>query len=1282
MALFNKLFNKRKLVKQQSNQVSSCQFPFNKEQVRILLFRECDWRGRRLLFDSSAIEPVQSLPNSAAPGVAPAATATTSSIQPLSQKQQPCTIGSIKKPLKPDRSTIEYYDGKPYKYGRPTQDVNHISEMVFGSVAISFRGTTFKVNWLQSPARALCSQVFLAPVQPYSSTSSSSTNTHSSSSAAHTHSSNYGSDMQSLSGSISESNSLNSFSVSESTHNVAFNRTTNPLDVPTALSLDNDDFKFISQSIGESSGYNSSELWTQQRNAYSSARSSLASIFSDVENQSRKMSISSSISEYPSCDFGHLNRRIMKNLSTSFENVSTITENMSNIVENNYYTVSGTVGLSDGCVSKLRRNSEIVDSRRKTTSGDALSSNSSTLHHSHNKALSKRPRLAVAVCINMSECVEQEMLIFCSEHMALLEQMIYRLRAAAENAYINRQNFLHLMIKAWHVTAQWLVDLFSAPRLTLPMWLSLSTGVKNSNVLVHSFMHDLCHLLNTADTKDTNFFVSTLLTAVLTHHLGWISTVRMITSNVAKDSFSKGGSTQINKLVNEENLKLSEISKMFPYNSLWAQLGDLYGAVTSPTKLSKTIICGNEAHAKTIEKLLNMLTYFIRCSEIRRNSHTKVFDRDELNKVVNQQLNQRKPLKEKKALNCNINKIDGGSMTLKPLRRVASGGLTRTSTTVKELNKVLQDQENSTTAGVDDFSDLDPETYRLLMKILKKNVMNDIPKVLAFRDSRFVRQELRIGNKSMDTGIEMSAKDRQYLSRYQKATVTGDHIKLTVTRPDNGGIEETIELDDDAELQNQLANFISLSDLITENSLGGAQMKVGRMFWEKNMFNEALNLEQIKHLERIQAKHQLQEESEKLKSIPEKVEETEQDGGVVFVLGDDEQLVGLKPSPSVQTIACEDYYEDNFGSCASTSTAANKTMSTKKKKACKHGNKHSGVKFNFEKYPQIATNYMRSKNLEFSELEVLEKGLRLERGLASCSNSLKPNFLSNMTLKSQYSSSDSDDECEFCKNGSETNGYLLQTPSNASELEFSSDQHHDSLDCATKSAHSHEALHQSNDEKRELKKCVKAMEEADVRVIEIPMLESIKKQSVQDEILKPGFTSSLFTSTSDHYISDMILQGITAPPTKWELQMKSDLSISSHCGVLEHSQAENVAIVANVEKWDVRLISSHSNTLPSHNTVAGIVGMSQLVANMLECVQAMFNSGISEYQCLSFIESKLREMYIHSETLATFLMDTEFCSLSTLTSTLGLSVNDIPLLMSIASIHSPQITKKYGISFR
>lgn len=113
-------------------------------------------------------------------------------------------------------------------------------------------------------------------------------------------------------------------------------------------------------------------------------------------------------------------------------------------------------------------------------------------------------------------------------------------------------------------------------------------------------------------------------------------------------------------------------------------------------------------------------------------------------------------------------------------------------------------------------------------------------------------------------------------------------------------------------------------------------------------------------------------------------------------------------------------------------------------------------------------------------------------------------------------------------------------------------------------------------------------------------------------------------------------------------------------------------------------MSSQSFSLPSGNngSAVGSIGMSQLVSSMLETVHAMWLAGASAYQCMSFMESKLQEMYLQSETLAAFLLATEFCSLNAVTSALNLSINDVPLLLSVASIHSPQVTKKYGISFR
>jgi hypothetical protein len=45
----------------------------------------------------------------------------------------------------------------------------------------------------------------------------------------------------------------------------------------------------------------------------------------------------------------------------------------------------------------------------------------------------------------------------------------------------------------------------------------------------------------------------------------------------------------------------------------------------------------------------------------------------------------------------------------------------------------------------------------------------------------------------------------------------------------------------------------------------------------------------------------------------------------------------------------------------------------------------------------------------------------------------------------------------------------------------------------------------------------------DVKMIEVPVSENVEVAGREDEC-KSGFTPSLFTATSDHYIADMVLQ--------------------------------------------------------------------------------------------------------------------------------------------------------------
>lgn len=294
-------------------------------------------------------------------------------------------------------------------------------------------------------------------------------------------------------------------------------------------------------------------------------------------------------------------------------------------------------------------------------------------------------KLGLAVILQLSHQQESDMEKFLLRHAALVEAAVGRARAGAEAAYSRPASFASLMYDIHTDTCRWFTDLLTGPTLPRYLWHSLSketpsvtatptlgswqdltktrsetnlpkvnsvseisgkrtknylfstssvevnkstfydnnlrtnmnrsfSGLNHSDIIINkhslckisatptspqaeNFIKELCELLESVDVKHTNFFISTLLTAVLTHHLGWVSTV-CEPSNLEQELASKLPSS---------------------CNPHWGQLTDLYGAVGHPTRMSRTIVCGSNK-ADLITRILNMLTYFIRCSSIHRNN--------------------------------------------------------------------------------------------------------------------------------------------------------------------------------------------------------------------------------------------------------------------------------------------------------------------------------------------------------------------------------------------------------------------------------------------------------------------------------------------------------------------------------------------------------------------------------------------------------------------------------------------------------------------------------------
>ncbi|KFB44513.1 AGAP005886-PA-like protein [Anopheles sinensis] len=1260
-----------------SNHIGSSQFPFNADQVRILVFKECDLRGRKLLFDSSALEKVSSDGNSAA----------------YASENHPASIPQVQKC---DHCNVVYRVRK--------EEIKHFEEMIFGSAPIAFRGSSFKVHWMKTPKTLMCSLVFPAPVPSGAKKSSVSTYPGSelfvnTASGGHGIGSSTGgvdfnpsvSDLSSLG-----TGSLHSFTVSSSTatqHDPSLLHRHRPV-IPAEFYDRFDRFADLrhSSNSGIDSGYGGTDPWalssssTRHPNS-SSHRSSLSSIYSDFECL-RRMSadnFSMDIPPPPNCvslegchSHGSFHRRVGKNLSTSFETRHTIADHVGNLDELGQLMLTSGVGPTHHGPTGSRRGSETIDlNRRKALNGELLS----TATNYQGKAPSKRQRLGVAVCVRLNETMLQDTDTFCSEHMTVFESILCRVRVAVEKAYIRWKLFLQIMLGAWHSTQQWLNDLFTAPRLSKPVWLTLSCSKLTDRTLADlasTFMNDLCSLLSLADTKDTNFFISTVITAVLTHHLGWVGTIAAMTSS--DDTASSGSKLD---LIRREKERMNEITANHPYSVLWAQLGDLYGAVGYPTKLSKTIICGSSQLGNTLEKLLNVLSYFIRCSEIKRTVYVEAFDEANVRTAF---ISQRELLvsanggsepaiggREKDAKD-----VRKESLLLKPsgtLPRAAScsSGLVRSATRMKNLACLASDEKD--VALEDDApgrtSSSGTTGSEEVQKALKKNVMNDIPNVLVYRDSRFVRQELRIGNKSMDTGLVMNAREKQYLeARYQIGKV--DH---PAELAEEALAYDGQHADDDCE-------SVRLSYLITENSLGVQSDTVEpqqRLIWGVEKTKEGIAIEQLKYI------HLLRGDYNVVRDAPGEKESDPKNGNeVVFVLGENEMLKDIHRKP---------------GQPAS---FVPPPLGQPLKHCCRQ-------KINsFDKYRQIAVNFL-NRNLPANQ-HLLDRGTKehLERNRADC-------FLAAVAEKEQTAGKGEPQECDVCHQIPTI--VCLQTPTNASEMEFLEDltlwkncpQDAPSKDCDRRvvaereiasgrttgsMSMAHENIPQivlsqhhmdTLDENDELR----AKHPGSVlKLVDIPFPKGMRttgsgndennnnKTDKGSRYFRAGFMPSLFSCITDHYMPDMVLQGTTAPPSKWEATLKRDLNLAARFTLYEQHLTENNAIVANMDTHEVRLHSSQSQV------DGDIVGMSQLVSAMLEAVNAMWSAGISAYQCMAFIESKLRELYLQSETIASVMLATDFCTTNSITTAMDITANDMELLLSVASVHTPEASKRYRVLMR
>lgn len=656
-----------------------------------------------------------------------------------------------------------------------------------------------------------------------------------------------------------------------------------------------------------------------------------------------------------------------------------------------------------------------------------------------------------------------------------------------------------------------------------------------------------------------------------------------------------------------QRTKVSDITKYHPYNVLWAQLGDLYGSVGQPLRLAKTIVCG--AQTITINKVLSILTYFVRCGEIQRVRSKKTLNKYDIENIISSYTVGNNV--DKNIVRRGSGDDSGGCATPSIRRLVRTKTYQKNISTLSigddvngQITKVNAVESNEKPVIIDDtINNENKETkraefdgaYEAIDIFERKHIKpdentntdeNHSKNVNGLTDEVDARQSVGWIEKSISSTLPIVDNKKIIMS----SNMIIDH--------NDGSIEVDYNGNDDTNGSNTI-DFNNCNDIKTDNNCSSIAMMPATC---PPHTHSKLNTTKSVHI----TPHQMQSTDCKsdndaqvsscldvnpvAKHYSAKSERTisgviennlKPSANVVFVLGDNDVLSGLKPIPQTAAMcpSVSDVRRDtapghnNISSDVgtpshtsttqkthikyplatpecTTSTEASTSMASistdKKKKVCKKHSthkKHSGVKFNFEQYPQIVTNYMKNKNLDITSYDFLEKGLKLEQentlnsSASASSAGVLPISVPEDSARESDEHVEDDDECECCANTFR----ILQTPSNATELEFSNEdgtypvptsKTMDAPELIDRTKHSDgdrlvhngDGITKKRDDDLQTIRSIREISKKDaLNFIVIPIPKTIFLGETKQRI-RPGYVPSLFAGVTDHYIPDMVLQ--------------------------------------------------------------------------------------------------------------------------------------------------------------
>ncbi|KAI6057159.1 folliculin-interacting protein 2 isoform X6 [Marmota monax] len=508
---------------------------FDLSDIRLIVYQDCERRGRQVLFDSKAVQKIEEMATQKTEDVPVKTSAKCCQGSSSSSSSSSSSISSHSSSGGSLQHTKEQLP--KYQYTRPASDVNMLGEMMFGSVAMSYKGSTLKIHYIRSPPQLMISKVFSARMGSFCG----------------------------------------------STNNLQ------------------DSFEYINQDPHAGKPNTNQHSLGPGRAGSNLAHSTPVDMPSRGQNEDRDSGIARSAS-------------LSSLLITPFPSPSSSTSSSSSYQRR--WLRSQTTSLENG-----------IFPRRSTDETFSLAEETC----SSNPAIVRRKKIAISIIFSLCEKEEAQRNFqdFFFSHFPLFESHMNRLKSAIEKAMISCrkiaesslrvQFYISRLMEALGEFRGTIWNLYSVPRIAEPVWLTMMSNTLEKNQLCQRFLKEFTLLI---EQINKNQFFAALLTAVLTYHLAWVPTVMPVDHPPIKAFSEKRTSQSVNML-----------AKTHPYNPLWAQLGDLYGAIGSPVRLTRTVVVGKQKDL--VQRILYVLTYFLRCSELQENQLTWSGNHSEGDQVIN-----------------------------------------------------------------------------------------------------------------------------------------------------------------------------------------------------------------------------------------------------------------------------------------------------------------------------------------------------------------------------------------------------------------------------------------------------------------------------------------------------------------------------------------------------------------------------------------------------------------------------------------------------------------------